>query len=79
MDVFTAPDGRTLYADPTEGRRGMDGPFVVVYTDEAGDEQWGFRCENCESADVAADSMGRIQCNDCGNRTKAEVWDAAHE
>jgi hypothetical protein len=25
------------------------------------------------------DAMGRVQCNDCGNRTKPDQWDAAHE
>ena len=79
MDAFTGPDNRTLYVEPSEGRRGLKGPFYAVYADARGKTRWGFQCENCGSADTAADSMGRIQCNQCGNRTKAEEWDAAHE
>jgi hypothetical protein len=28
--------------------------------------------------DVAVDTMGRIECNDCGNVSKATRWDAAY-
>jgi hypothetical protein len=39
----------------------------------------GFYCGNCHTLDNAVDPMGRVQCNRCSNRTKAEEWDAAHE
>jgi hypothetical protein len=79
MRQITGPDGATLYIDPQEGTRGQKGPFYVVYADEQASERWGFFCTNCETVDNAVDAMGRIQCNQCSNRTKAEEWDAAHE
>jgi hypothetical protein len=79
METVSGPDGETLYADPAAGKRGQKGPFFVVYTDDGATERWGFLCGNCDTLDNAVDSMGRIQCNQCSNRTKAEEWDAAHE
>jgi len=79
MEQLTGPDGQTLYCNHRDGKRGAKGPFYVVYTDEAADTRWGFYCGNCETLDNAVDAMGRVQCNHCSNRTKAEEWDAAHE
>lgn len=79
MDQVTGPSEQTLYVDQGDGKRGQKGPFFVVYTDETAETRWGFFCNNCESTDNAVDAMGRIQCNVCSNRTKAEEWDAAHE
>ena len=79
MDTVTGPTEQTLYVDPHERTRGQKGPFHVVYVDESRETRWGFFCSNCETADNAVDAMGRIQCNVCSNRTKAEEWDAAHE
>ncbi len=79
MDQVTGPNDETLYMDPHSGKRGQKGPFFVVYTDAEQSNRWGFFCSNCETTDNAVDSMGRVQCNVCSNRTKAEEWDAAHE
>ena len=79
VESITGPNGETLFIDPTEGKRGAKGPFYVVYADDGGEDRWGFYCENCDTANNAVDPMGRIQCNICSNRTKAEEWDAAHE
>ena len=79
MEAFTGPADRTLYVDTTEATRGSKGPFYVVYADRHAETRWGFRCGNCQTIDNAVDSMGRIHCNECSNRTKAEEWDAAHE
>jgi len=79
MDELTGPEGESLYVDRSSGKRGQKGPFFVAYTDDAGQDRWGYVCGNCDTADNAVDSMGRIQCNTCSNRTKAEEWDAAHE
>jgi hypothetical protein len=79
MDTVTAPDGTTLHVDRREGKRGEKGPFHVVYADDAREVRWGFVCTNCGTVDNAVDTMGRVQCNECSNRTKAEEWDAAHE
>lgn len=79
MDRVTVPAGQTLFVDRSDGRIGSKGPFFVVYADERAETRWGFFCSNCETVDNAVDAMGRIQCNVCSNRTKAEEWDAAHE
>jgi len=79
MEQVTGPEGDRLYVDRREGKRGQKGPFYVVYVDEGSDRRWGFYCSNCGTVDNAVDSMGRVQCNECSNRTKAEEWDAAHE
>lgn len=79
METVTGPADQTLYVDSQEGKRGQKGPFYVVYADEEQETRWGFFCSNCETLDNAVDAMGRVQCNVCSNRTKAEEWDAAHE
>lgn len=79
MDQITGPEEETLYVEHAAGKRGQKGPFYVVYADTDAESRWGYFCSNCETADTAVDSMGRVQCNVCSNRTKAEEWDAAHE
>lgn len=79
MEALTGPNGETLFVDRSDGRRGSKGPFYVVYAGESGNRRWGFLCGNCETTDNAVDAMGRVQCNECSNRTKPEEWDAAHE
>ncbi|MXR42622.1 GNAT family acetyltransferase [Halobaculum sp. WSA2] len=68
-----------LYVDRADGERGSKSPFYHVYADEAGETRWGYFCGNCETVNNAMDSMGRIECNECGNMRKPEEWDAAHE
>lgn len=70
-------EGRRLSVERGQAERGTKGPFYVVYTDAG--SRWGFFCSNCESPDTAVDAMGRIECNVCANRHRAEEWDAAHE
>jgi hypothetical protein len=79
MDTRTGPDGETVYIERAEATRGAKGPFFVVYDSENRETRWGFFCGNCETLDNAVDAMGRIHCNRCSNRTKAEEWDSAHE
>ena len=80
VDMLTvASDDGTLYVAEDEGQRGQDGPFYVVYRTEDRERRYGYYCSNCESVDVAMDSMRRIKCNGCGNFTKPDEWDSAHE
>ena len=79
METIAGPDGATLYRDEQPARRGSKAPFYVVYSDPDRETRWGFYCGNCHTLDNAVDPMGRVQCNECSNRTKAEEWDAAHE
>jgi len=75
----TAPDGSTVYVATDEGERGSEGVFAVVYRSPDRERRYGYYCTNCDSLDVAVDTMGRFVCNDCGNRRKPDEWDAAHE
>lgn len=79
MEAVSGPEGQTLYVNRMEGKRGQKGPFYVVYTDKQAQNRWGYYCDNCNTTNNAVDAMGRVQCNECSNRTKAEEWDAAHE
>lgn len=71
-------DGETLYVSYGEAARGSKAPFYTAYETEEGAERYGWFCGNCESLDNAMDSMGRIECNSCGNRRKATRWDASY-
>jgi len=72
-------DERTVYVDRTLTERGSKAPFFVTFVSEAGEDRFGYFCGNCETLDNAMDSMGRIECNVCGNYRKPDQWDAAHE
>ncbi|WP_227374136.1 DUF5816 domain-containing protein [Haladaptatus halobius] len=79
MNETTTSDGETVYISASEGTRGSKGVFFVVYRSPEGERRYGYFCANCETLDNAMDSMGRIECNRCGNLRKATEWDAAHE
>ena len=79
MYATSTEDGEEVYVSQSEGDRGSKGPFLAAYTSADQTHRYGWFCGNCESFDNAMDSMGRIQCNQCGNFRKATEWDAAHE
>ncbi|WP_306058191.1 DUF5816 domain-containing protein [Natronococcus wangiae] len=79
METRSTDDGDTVYVSTTDGNRGSKGPFLVAYETSDAERRYGWYCTNCESFDNAMDSMGRIQCNRCGNFRKPTEWDAAHE
>ncbi|MFC6872670.1 DUF5816 domain-containing protein [Halobellus marinus] len=79
LDAVQSPDGETLYVDRSDAEVGAQAPFFVVYATPDRLDRWGFFCGNCESTDTAMDTMGRIECNVCGNVRKPDEWDAAHE
>ncbi|MHB9286510.1 GNAT family N-acetyltransferase [Halobacteriales archaeon Cl-PHB] len=72
------PEGLTLYVNFSDAERGNEGPFYPTFSDEGFEDRYGWFCGNCETVDNAMDSMGRIQCNECGNRRKASRWDASY-
>jgi hypothetical protein len=78
LEVVDTAAGK-LYVDRASGERGAKAPFYHVYADESGETRWGYLCGNCETVNNAMDSMGRIECNECGNMRKPDEWDAAHE
>jgi ribosomal protein S18 acetylase RimI-like enzyme len=78
LEPVTNAEGRELFVDYNDADRATLAPFLAVYTDADRSDRWGYYCSNCESMDVAVDTMGRIECNDCGNVSKATRWDAAY-
>lgn len=54
---------------------GTEAPF---YTGYEGDEKYGYLCGNCNSFDIAMDTMGQISCNRCENKHSPTNWDAAY-
>lgn len=73
-----AGDGRELYLDRSDPERGSKGPFYTVYSDEERTTKYGFYCDNCDTLVTSMDSMGRMECEACGNVRKPRRWDAAH-
>jgi len=71
-------DGRTVYVDHDNHERGSKAPFHVVFTEREGDDRYGYFCSNCNTLALAMDSMGRIECESCGNVRKPVRWDAAY-
>ncbi|WP_243700383.1 GNAT family N-acetyltransferase [Halorussus pelagicus] len=71
-------EGQTLSVNWAESDRGSKAPFYAAYTDEDGEDLYGYFCSNCESFDTAMDSMERLECNDCGNTKKPVRWDASY-
>lgn len=61
-----------------ESARGTEGPFYAAFTDADRETRHGWFCGACESLDVNMDSMGRLECDNCGNRRKATRWDATY-
>jgi ribosomal protein S18 acetylase RimI-like enzyme len=71
-------NGRTVYVDHDNHERGSIAPFHVVFADEDGESRYGYFCSNCNTLANAMDSMGRIECDNCGNVRKPIRWDAAY-
>jgi len=46
--------------------------------DEGRSDRYGYYCGNCDRLANAMDSMGRVECNECGNARKPTRWDAAY-
>ena len=79
LEAIRTAAGETVHVDRSAGERGSKGVFFVAYVSEAAEDRWGYFCGNCETTDNAMDTMGRIECNVCGNVKKPDEWDAAHE
>ncbi|PSP61699.1 GNAT family N-acetyltransferase [Halobacteriales archaeon QH_8_67_36] len=77
-EAVDAPEDRTVYVAHDNHERGSKAPFHVVFTEREGDTRYGYFCSNCNTLANAMDSMGRIECEDCGNVRKPVRWDAAY-
>jgi len=71
-------DGEAMYAYRDEGDSGSEGPFHPVYRDQNREELYTWLCGPCGSVDNAMDSLGRLECNECGNALKPTRWDSAY-
>lgn len=78
LELWVTPEGEDVFIDFEESTLGSDGPFNAVYGGPDRTRRYGWFCANCESVDNAMDSMGHIECNQCGNRRKATRWDAGY-
>ncbi|MFC6753829.1 GNAT family N-acetyltransferase [Halorubrum tibetense] len=76
--IYETGDGDTVYVAYDESERGSDAPFYAAYADESHEDRYGYFCGNCESADVAIDTMDAVECLSCENRRKPSRWDAAY-
>ncbi|WP_277540407.1 GNAT family N-acetyltransferase [Haloarcula laminariae] len=77
-EAIEAPDSRTVYVDHDNHERGSKATFHVVFSEREGDDRYGYFCSNCNTLALAMDSMGRIECESCGNVRKPVRWDAAY-
>jgi ribosomal protein S18 acetylase RimI-like enzyme len=75
---ITGPEGAELIVDTSEGERGSKAEFQEVFSDSDRDRRWGYYCSNCESLVSSMDTMGRMECNGCGNQRRPTRWDAAY-
>lgn len=78
VESRTGPDGKQLFVAYDESSRATKAPFYQVYGTREFEQRYGYLCSNCDSFDVAVDAMDRIECNDCGNRSRPTRWDAAY-
>jgi hypothetical protein len=53
--------------------------LLVAYSSRNAERKYGWFCTACSSLDNAMASMGRIECNVCGNFRTPTRWDVAHE
>lgn len=78
LQAIKSADGATVYVDETDWDDGSAAKFYTVYSDETGDDHYGYFCSNCNRLANAMDAMGRIECDSCGNARKPTRWDAAY-
>ncbi|MFB6270975.1 MAG: GNAT family N-acetyltransferase [Halobacterium sp.] len=74
---FEVEDG-TVFVAYDERERGSEAPFYATYRTTDRESRYGFYCANCGSLATTMDTMGRVECNNCGNRRKATRWDSAY-
>lgn len=78
VESYTTEDGEEVYVAFDESDRGDEAPFYVAYLSQDREDRYGFFCGNCESLDVAIDTMDAVECNQCGNRMKPSRWDQVY-
>lgn len=71
-------DDETIYVSYGEATRGSRSPFYAAYESADHEERYGWFCGQCDTLENSMDTMGRIECNVCGNRRKGTRWDASY-
>ncbi|WP_372480908.1 GNAT family N-acetyltransferase (plasmid) [Halomicrobium sp. HM KBTZ05] len=72
-------DGDDHPVDRNESIPGREAPFFVIHSSGAGTtESYGYFCSQCGSTEIAADSLERLECENCGNAHRADEWDDAY-
>ena len=75
---YETDDGEVVHVAFEQSDRGVLAPFYAAYAEESLEERYGYFCGNCESTNVAVDTMDRVECLNCDNRRKPTRWDAAY-
>lgn len=78
LEPITGPEDEQLFVDHADPDRGSKGPFHVVWLDRGREEPYGYSCGNCGALVTSMDSMGQMECTECGNHRKPTRWDAAY-
>lgn len=78
FEAVELEDASTVYVDHDNQETGSVASFQVVYTEETAEDIYGYWCSKCDDVANAMDSMGRIQCDACGNARKPTRWDSAY-
>lgn len=78
LEAVATADGSQVFVDYDESTRGDENVFYVVYSDPDRERKWGYFCANCENLVTTMNSMGRLECGECGNVSKPTRWDAAY-
>jgi len=76
-DTVATRDGDTVYTGDEE-LSGKQAPFLVLYERADLTEQYGFFCTNCGTMANAADGLDRVDCDTCGNESRADEWDGGY-
>lgn len=71
-------DGEAGSVDHGTEVPGTTAPFYLVYESDELDRRVGFLCSHCGTTEVAADSLDRVECTECGNLHRPDDWDAAY-
>lgn len=78
VEERTTPGGETVFVAYEESVRGAEGPFYATYVDADRTKRHGWFCGRDESFDLAMDTMDRLVCNSCGNKSKPSRWDDSY-
>lgn len=78
LEAIETGDTKQLFIDQTDPERGSLGPIYPVFSDKHGNEKYGYFCDHCTNLIESMDTMGRLECTNCGNHSKPTRWDAAY-